>query len=119
VAISEAFAGSESITTTEWDLPSDTSFTLGTDVQTDDGVYQVWLDLNLLADGDIFRFKGYEKVGAASTQRAFWSHDFANSQGTEDLWPSPSFILLHGWAFTLTRIAGTDRVIDWSIRKVA
>jgi hypothetical protein len=32
---------------------------------------------------------------------------------------SPSFILLHGWTMTLIKIAGTDRAIDWSIRKIA
>lgn len=116
MAITEAFAGTQAVGTTEHDLPSDTT-TLGS--QTDDGVFQVWLDLNALADGDIFRLKAYEKVQSSDTQRCFWSHDFANAQGTEDNWPSPSFILMHGWTFSLTKIAGTDRTITWSIRKVA
>jgi len=116
MAISEAFQNSQSIGTTEHDLPTDT--TTLTD-NTADGVYQVFLDLNLLADGDIFRFKAYEAISSGGTRRVFWSHDFANAQGTEDLWVSPSFILLHKWTFSLTKIAGTDRVIDWSIRKVA
>jgi hypothetical protein len=116
MAISEAFAGSENVTATEHDLPSDTT-TLG--AQTDDGVYQVFLDLNTLVDGDVFRFAAYEKVGSASTQRRFFSQEISNDQGVEENWVSPTFILLHGWTFTLTRISATSRVIDWSIRKVA
>lgn len=116
MAITEAFQNSQSITTTEHDLPTDT--TTLTD-NTDDGVFQVFLDLNLLADGDTFRLKAYEAISSAGTRRVFWSQDFANAQGTEDLWVSPSFILMHKWTFSLTKIAGTDRVIDWSIRKVA
>jgi hypothetical protein len=45
--------------------------------------------------------------------------DISNAQGTEDNWVSPSFILLHGWTFSLEKIAGTDRTITWSVRKVA
>ncbi len=117
MAITEAFAGSQSVTTDEWDLPTDSTTVTATN--TDDGVYQVWLDLNALADGDVFRFRAYEKVGSGSTSRVFWAHDFANAQGTEDNWVSPSFVLMHGWTFTLERIAGSDRTIDWSIRKIA
>jgi hypothetical protein len=31
----------------------------------------------------------------------------------------PSLILMHGWDFTVDKIAGTDRSISGSIRKVA
>lgn len=116
MAISEAFAGTQSVTNDEWDLPTDTT---NLSTQTDDGVYQVFLDLNAVADGDVFRFKAYEKVQSSDTQRVFFSVDIANAQGTEDNWVSPSFILLHGWTFTLEKISGTDRTITWSIRKVA
>lgn len=116
MAISEAFANTQTVTTTEHDLPSDTT-TLG--AQTDDGVYQIFLDLNALADGDTFRLKVYEKVQSTDTQRVFFQQDIANAQGIEDVWVSPSFILIHGWTVTLTKVAGTDRIITWSIRKVA
>ena len=116
MAISEAFAGNQTVTTTEHDLPSDTT-SLGS--QTTDGVYQVFLDLNALADADTFRFSAYEKVGSGSTQRRFFSQEISNAQGTEDNWVSPSFILIHGWTFTLQKVSGTDRSIDWSIRSVA
>ena len=115
MAISEAYAGSETVGTTEHSLTTDTA---GPDVDTNDGVYQCFLDLNALAKGDVFEFKVYEKVGAASTQRVVYSVRFANAQ-TEPIWVSPSLILLHGWDMTLDKISGTDRAIDWSIRKIA
>ncbi len=116
MAITEPFAVSETITTTEWSLTTDTA---GPDVNTDDGIYQVFLDLNALADGDVFAFRAYEKVQSADTQRAFFRQDFTNAQGADDDWASPSFILLHGWDFTLQKITGTDRLITASVRKVA
>ena len=116
MAISEAFAGTQSITNDEWDLPTD-STTITENAA--DGVYQVLLDLSLLVDGDVFRFKAYESVQAGDTKSVFYSQDFANAQGTEDIWISPSFILMHKWTFSLEKITGTDHVITWSIRKVA
>lgn len=115
MAISEAYSGSETIGTTEHSLSTDTS---GPDVDTNDGVYQCFLDLSALAAGDVFVFKVYEKVLSSSTQRLIYSAMFAGVQGAP-VWTSPSLILLHGWDMTLDKIAGTDRNIDWSIRKVA
>lgn len=118
MAISEAYANTQSVTTTEHSLPNDATYN-SANVITTDGVYQVFLDLNALADGDIFQFRAYEKVQSGDTVRPFYEVNFANAQGNVDNWVSPSFILLHGWDFTLLRKAGSDRTITWSIRKVA
>lgn len=115
MAISEAFSGTETVSTTEWSLTTDTS---GPDADTNDGVYQCFVDFNALAVGDIFEFALYEKVLGASTQRKVWTVQIAHAQSTPN-WCSPSFILLHGWDMTLKKLSGTDRAIDWSIRKVA
>lgn len=117
MAISEAVSGSETVSTTEWSLATDTSYDTG-DAQTTDGVYQVFIDFNALAAGDQYQIRLYEKVIAASTQRIAeeWT---VTGPTSSPIWVSPSFILLHGWDFTLDKIAGTDRAIDWSIRKVA
>lgn len=115
MAISEAFAGSETVGTTEHSLTTDTA---GPDLETSDGVFQVFLDLSALANGDIFQFRGYEKVQAGDTQRVFVEYTFAHAQSTPN-WVSDSFVLLHGWDFTLDKMAGTDRAITWSIRKIA
>lgn len=115
MAITEAFSGSETVGTTEWSLTTDTA---GPDAETSDGVFQIFLDLNALAAGDVFELTLYEKVLSTSTQRKTWSASFADVQGTPN-WPSPTLILMHGWDFTIKKISGTDRLIDWSIRKVA
>jgi len=115
MAITEAFAGSETVSTTEWSLTTDTA---GPDAEASDGIFQVYLDLNAMANGDIFRFRGYEKAQSTDTQRCFLDFSFAHAQSTPN-WVSDAFILMHGWDFTLLKVAGTDRAITWSIRKVA
>jgi hypothetical protein len=113
MAISEAFAGTEAVSTTEWSCTTDTA---GPDAETADGVYQAFLDVSDMIAGDILRIKVYEKVGAASTQRVAFECILSGVQ-SEPVWVSPSLILLHGWDITLYAIAGTITV-DWSIRKV-
>ena len=116
MAIAEAFSGTATISTTEWDLPSSTSFVA--DVQATDGVYQCLLDLSALASTDEFVLRLYEKVTSAGTQRLVESWTFAGPQGAPHF-VTPAVILLHGWAYTLVKAAGTDRSITWSIRSVA
>ena len=114
MAITEAFAGSEAVSTTEWSLTTDTA---GPDVETSDGVFQLWLDVSDMVAADELQIRGYEKVQAADTQRIFFQATLFGVQ-SEPIFVSPSFILLNGWDFTLDAIAGTITV-TWSIRKVA
>ena len=115
MAITELYAVSETVSTTEWSLTTDSA---GPDADTTDGVFQCWLDLSALLKADLFRFKAYEKVNSASTQRVVFSADFANAQ-SEPIWVSPSLILMHGWYMTLIKVSGTDRAILASVRQVA
>lgn len=115
MAITEAFTGTETVSGTEWSLTTDTS---GPDAETSDGIFQAFLDLNALAAGDIYQFKVYEKVLSSSTQRLVYTAYFAGAQGAP-VWASPCLILINGWDMTLKKLSGTDRAIDWSIRKVA
>jgi hypothetical protein len=114
MAISELYSGTETVSTSEWSMTTDTA---GPDSDTTDGVYQFFVDLNALAAGDLFEFKIYEKVLSSSTQRLAYSAVFSGAQSAP-VWVSPSFILLHGWDATLKKLSGTDRAIDWSVRKV-
>lgn len=117
MAITEYAANTQSVGTTEHSLSTDTS---GPDVDTTDGIYQCFLDLNALANGDTFEFRVYEKVQSTDTQRVAFMATFSNAQGADAaIWVSPSFILLHGWDMTLKKFAGTDRTITWSIRRIA
>lgn len=115
MAITEAFSGTETVTTTEHSMTTDTA---GPDAETSDGIFQAFIDFNALAVGDVFQFRVYEKVLAASTQRVVWEAIISHAQSTP-VFVSPALVLLHGWDMTLDKQAGTDRSIDWSIRKVA
>lgn len=115
MAISEAFQNSATITTTERFLASNS--TTKTD-QTDDGIFQLFLELNNLANGDEFRVRVYERISSGGTTRIAEEWIIANAQASP-IWATPALILMHGWEFSLTKVAGTDRAIAWSIRKVA
>ena len=79
------------------------------------GVYQLVIDAANMAKGDEFRVKLYEKCKAAGTKRVFavWSLQGVQSE----LFITPTFMLLNGWDMTITKLVGTDRAFDASIRK--
>lgn len=108
------FTGTESVSTTEWSMTTDTA---GPDTDTTVGCFQAFIDLNLLAAGDVFEFRVYEKARAADTQRLAMYARFANAQGVP-IYVSPTMILGAGWDMTLLKVSGTDRTITWSIRGV-
>lgn len=115
MAITEAFTSSATIGTTERFLASDST---AATYQTADGVYQLWLDLNALAAGDIFQVKCYEKVTSAGTARVVLIDNVTGPLDSPH-YVTPSLILMHGWEFSLVKVSGTDRAIPWSIRKLA
>ena len=115
MAVTEAFSGIETVTTTEWSLTNDSS-TIATN--TTAGCYQLLLDLNALAAGDEYQIRCYEKVRSADTQRVVWQSNIVGIPPSPN-WASPALMLLNGWDFTIDKIAGTDRSITWSIRKAA
>jgi hypothetical protein len=85
--------------------------------QTDDGIYQLVLECNNMAAGDVFDVQILEKPQAAGTQRRVQTWRLTGAQ-SDPLFVSPAVILMHGWDFTLIKISGTDRSFTWSIRKV-
>ena len=115
MAITEAFQNSATIGATEYFLASNS--TTKTD-QTTDGVFQLWLDLNAMANGDEFRVRVYERISSGGTTRIAMEWVISHAQ-SEPMWVTPSLIFMHGWEFSLTKLTGTDRSIAWSIRQVA
>jgi len=113
MAISEPFENSATIGTTEWSLTTNTA---GPAVETSDGIFQCWLDLNALALGDIFEWRLYEKVRSSGTQRETLCETLV---GPSKNWMSVAPVLMNGWDMTLKKLSGTDRSIGWSIRKIA
>lgn len=114
MAVSEAFSGTEAVSTTEWSLTTDTA---GPDAETSDGVFQLFLDVSDMVAGDILQIRLYEKARSADTQRLAMEWILTGAQ-IEPMWISDAFVLLHGWDFTLDALAGTITV-NWSIRKAA
>lgn len=117
MAITEAYSGTNSSWGTEYSLTNASA--PASAAQTDDGVYQLFLDLSAMASGDTYVVKVYEKVRSAGTRRVVLSHTLVGAQ-TDPNWCFPALTLLHGWDFSLVCTAGTNtRAIEWSIRKVA
>lgn len=117
MAITEAYSGSASITTTEYSCPNAASYSAGSAITTD-GVYQVFLDTSDMVFGDQLEIQIYEKCRSTDTQRVIYESILTGNMAST--WVSPSLILLHGWDVTLTQLAGTSGItVNWSIRKVA
>ena len=112
MAVLEVFAGSEAVSVTEWSCTTDSA---GPDVETSDGVFQVFLDLSDMIAGDSLQIRIYEKVQSAGTQRIVYGANLLGAQAFP-IWVSPSLILMHGWDVTLDALAGTITV-EWSIRR--
>lgn len=102
--------GSATMTTTEYFLASVS--TVAT-YQTADAAVQLFLDCNAMAAGDQYRVRGYEKVNAG-TARVWFEATLTGAQA--NLFAAPTALLGEGWEFSVTKIAGTDRAIAWSLR---
>lgn len=114
MAVTELYAGTETVSTTEWSLTTDTG-TLAT--KTDDAVVQAWVDMSAMARGDSFRFKAYEKVQSTGSQALVFYHMIYNQQ-SDPMYVSPAMMLMHGWDFSLQRVNGSDRAITWGIKSL-
>ena len=117
MAITEAYSGTGTITTTEFSAPRNANFVSGTGITTNPGVYQVFLDVADMVAGDQLQIRIYEECRSVDTQRTIYESILSGVQA--DIWVSPSLILLHNWDVTLDTLAGTTIVVNWSIRKVA
>lgn len=112
--VREEFGEVASIGVDEFSLPNDsTSLTL----RTEKGVYQLWVSAVNVAGGDNFLLRKRVKVRAGSTERVVALHNFIEVQ------PLPNHVLpatslAHGWNYTLQKVAGTDRMFSWSIRRL-
>lgn len=107
----EAFTNTATIGTTPHSLTNNSTVIAA---RTDKGTYQVVIDLAALASGDQFELRVLEKARTTSDQRRLLS-SFISGGGSEILM-TPPLMLGNGWDITLTKLAGTDRSIDWSIR---
>lgn len=68
--------------------------------------------------GDQYRIRLYEKHDSGGTQSIVEEWILTGVQ-SKPMFITPSFVLGQGWDVTVTRLAGADRTIDWSIRAVS
>lgn len=110
--ITQTQTDAATIGSSEYFLASDSTTKVD---QTDDCELDVTLDLAALAAGDQFRIRVYEKVNGG-TQAAIYDAYVTGAQpGLRQL---PRFILTEGWEVSVQKIAGSDRAIGWSLRKL-
>lgn len=103
--------------TTELSIPGGAAYSSASP-QTGVGHVEVMLDLALLAAGDSFRLRLYEKATAAGTQRLIDEWVFTGVQDGPGV-KIPCGLLGRGWDLTLQKITGTDRSIPCSTRIVS
>jgi hypothetical protein len=99
--------------------PPEAAFTsLGTDPDTTNGAFCIFIDLNAMASGDTVVIQEVEKAtGSGDTQRVVWEKTYTGVQEESGML-SPILPVLHGWTFKLKQTAGSARSYPWSIRKV-
>jgi len=114
--ITEAYAGSATIGSTEFSL-TNASTTIG--AVTAAGFYQIFVDWDALAMGDQYELRVREKCQAGDTQKVLLCFSIAHDQGVDGaLNAYPGLMLMNGWDVTIKKLAGTDRTIAWSIRRI-
>jgi hypothetical protein len=113
MAISEAYAGTATISTTEVSLVSGTTTLQSVTVP---GVIQVMIDVSNMVAGDEYTIKIKDKVIAGGAQQSVYTAVLDGAQSSPFV--TPTLILYHGWDVTMQEVAGTARSISWSIRKV-
>lgn len=107
--------GTATISTTEYFLASNS--TTATE-QTLDCAIQLFLDLSAMQAGDTYTLKWYERVNGQTRRQFVATTTFSNAQ-TPANYASSQYIVGEGWEVSLTRTAGVDRSISWSLRTVA
>lgn len=116
MTIAASFENSASISTTEYSLTNNSTSLAA---QTADGIVSGFLDLSALTITETYMIKVYEKVAAAGTQRMAWPPMVVSGVQSNPHFPLPVFIGMHGWDISVTKVAGTDRTIGWSVRVVS
>ncbi|MGH7894874.1 MAG: hypothetical protein ACREQL_09405 [Candidatus Binatia bacterium] len=103
---------SATISTTEYFLASDSTTA---SYQTTDLVLQAFIHFAAMAAGDSFEIKVYENVNGQGPLLV-WYALVEGAQANPVV--TPSLIVGEGWEISVKKLAGTNRVVHWSLRKV-
>lgn len=107
--------GTATVGTTEFSVANG-STTLAT--KTDAGVFQLALDFSAMTATESYQITIYEKV-ASTGAKAVVHQATLNGVQASPAWMGPALSLLNGWDMTVKKLLGTDRSIDFSIRKAS
>jgi hypothetical protein len=77
---------------------------------TEEGLFQLFLDVADMIGGDVLEISVYEKQFAGGTQKKMLLTTLTGDQ-TIDLWASPLFFMKHGWDFTVKVTTGAVDLI--------
>ena len=102
------------VSTSEYSLPANTSVGVPT-AQTSICQVQLWVAIDSMAAGDEFLVQLYEKVTSGGAQKVI---DSWRMVYPVDKLVQSGLILHNGWDITIKKIAGTDRTVEWSLRRV-
>ena len=81
------------------------------------GLYWLHVDLNAVADGDVFEVWAQEKVLTGSTSRQCTpKYVFQHGQSIDNQFIGP-FDCVHELSFHINKVSGTNRDVDWSVRR--
>jgi hypothetical protein len=117
MAITQAYVGSATVSTTEFSLVNGS--TTSADIGSSTGIYQLFMDLANMDDGTVYALKIKERVTSVSTQQTVHYETLAHAQGTAVNYATPALVLMHGYDFTFQLVTGSATVVAWSIRKTA
>lgn len=113
MAITDAYTGTATISTTEYSLPNNANAGA---LVTNTGVYQVFIDTLNMAAGDEYLIQIKNQVISGGTTRTIYSATLDGTQSSPFV--TPTLVLIYGWDVTMDLITGSAKSISWSIRKV-
>lgn len=97
----------------EYGLASDNTVIVD---QADDCILQAWIDFAAMTAPDRYQVRITEKINGGAIRDVFPPVVLDGVQPGP--YVSPSLIVGEGWEVRVKKLAGTDRTIHWSLRKI-
>ena len=105
--------GTQTVTTTEHDMISDTSYDAG-DLLTSNEQVMLELDASAMAVGDVFEIARRETIDGTVIRTVLGT---LTDKQTEPF-VTPFLPNSEGWAYTAKKIAGADAAMHWKITRI-
>lgn len=106
-----------SISTTEWSMPSDVDFAVAP-TKNQACQVQLWVFIQGMAPGDEFIVRLYERMSVFADGSRSMEHESWRLAYPKDRLIQAGLILHNDWDFTIQKVAGSDRLVEWSLRRV-